>query len=259
VADRPADPPHQQVSETVGPETVERFGRPMRLFPVAVSAGAMAGAWARQEGAPAGATVVVEREVSALGRLGRAWERPPATTLSLAMVLRPPLAPDQGDVAWLVAGLGLLGGLEAAVPGHELATWWPDEVIDAPSGEVVAATKVEVQLGAGEVKAAVAVLRVDLARLGAEEAPGRDAVLEAVVGAVDEAAATLAEGAEEAAAAYERRCSLVGRRVKLRLMPKGETRGTVRSFDRSGRLELASASGMIERISVDMLRELQAV
>ncbi|MDP9006419.1 MAG: hypothetical protein M3N15_05830 [Actinomycetota bacterium] len=40
-------------------------------------------------------------------------------------------------------------------------------------------------------------------------------------------------------------------------MPKGETRGTVRGIDRGGRLELQSGTGMIERISIDMLRELQ--
>ena len=47
--------------------------------------------------------------------------------------------------------------------------------------------------------------------------------------------------------------------MKLRLLPKGETRGTVRHIDRGGRLQLESATGMVERISVDMLRELQVV
>ena len=34
---------------TMQTETVERYGRPMRVFPVAVSAEAMALAWANQE------------------------------------------------------------------------------------------------------------------------------------------------------------------------------------------------------------------
>lgn len=243
----------------VPPETVERFGRPMRQFPVAVSAGAMAGAWARQENAPAGATVVVDREISALGLHGRPWDPPPASTLTLAMVLRPAVPPEQGDVVWLVAGLGLLRGIQAVVADRELATRWPDLVVDATSRQVVANIKVDVQLGPGEVRAAVATMRVDLGELGLEEPAQRDALIEAIVGATDEVAATLAEGPESAVAAYEGSSLLVDRRVKLRLMPKGETRGTVRSFDRSGRLELASATGMIERISVDMLRELQVV
>lgn len=249
------------MSDAVGgpPETTERYGRPMRQFPVVVSAGAMAGAWARQEDAPAGATVVVDQEISALGRLGRSWDHPAASTLTMAMVLRPPLSPEQADVVWLVAGLGLAQGIEGVVADRELATWWPDDVVDAATQDVVASAKVEVQLGPGEVRAAVATLRIDLALLGLEEPQRREALLEAVVGAVDDVAATLAEGPEAAAAAYERRCLLIDRRVKLRLLPKGETRGTTRSFDRGGRLELASATGMIERISVDMLRSLEVV
>ena len=175
------------------------------------------------------------------------------------MVLRPSVAPEQADVSWLVAGLGLLRGIEALVTDRELATWWPDDVVEVASRDVVATTKVDIQLGPGEVRAAVATMRVDLARLGLEEPQGRESLVEALVNAVDDVTDTLADGPEAAAAAYERRCFLVDRRVKLRLLPKGETRGTVRAFDRGGRLELASATGMIERISVDMLRSLEAV
>lgn len=241
------------------PETIERYGRLVRQFPVAVSAGAMAGAWARQEDAPTGATVLVDHEVSALGRHGRTWEQMPASTLTLAMVLRPPVPPEQADVSWLVAGLALLRGLEAVVPDRELSTWWPDDVVDVASREVVASTKLDIQLGPGEVRAAIATMRIDLAQLGIDGPDGREAVLEAVVGAADEVAGTLDDGPESTASAYERSCLLVGRRVKLRLMPKGESRGTVRAFDTSGRLELASATGMVERVTVDMLRELQVV
>ena len=51
--------------------TVERFGHPMRLCPVAVSAEAMALAWANQEDAPQGATVVVEHGIRPSGLHGR--------------------------------------------------------------------------------------------------------------------------------------------------------------------------------------------
>lgn len=247
------------VSETGGePLTTERFGRLMRTFPVAVSAGAMAGAWARQEDAPAGSTVVVEREVTALGRIGRAWELPPERTLAFATVLRPPLSPEVADVAWLVAGLGVVAG-GASVAGTSLSAWWPDGVVHAETGDSVAAIKVEIQLGPGEVRAAVATVRIDLAALGMEEPGRRDELLEAVLVGTDAAAATLADGTESTAAAYQGHCGQVGKRVKLRLLPSGETRGTARGIDRGGGLELASATGMVERISVDMLRDLVVV
>ncbi len=237
-----------------GGQTEERYGRPLRRFPVAVSAGAMAGAWARQDDAPAGATVVVDHEISPLGRLGETWTARPAESLCMATVLRPPIPPEDADVSWLVAGLGAMTGAEA-VSGVELSAWWPERIVDPATGDIRVAVKAEIQLGAAQVRSAVVILRFDLTALGVG-AERREELLESVVHSLDAAAARLEEGPEAAAAAYERRCMLVDRRVKLRLMPKGETRGTVRSFDRSGRLELASGTGMIERISVDMLREL---
>ena len=239
------------------PETLDRFGRLFRHFPVAVSAGAMAGAWARQEDAPAGATVVVDREISALGRIGTPWVAAPESTLALAIVLRPSIPPEDADVAWLVGALGVIDGVEA-VTGRACSAWWPDRVVDSTTSATVAALKVDSQLGPGEVRAAVVTARLDLAELGVE--PGRrDELLEAVVRATDVSAGELADDAEAAAARYERRCALVGRRVKLQLLPKGETRGTAAHVDRRGRLRLESATGMVERISVDMLRDLQIV
>lgn len=241
-----------------GPQTVERFGRLVRTFSIAVSAGAVAGAWARQEDAPAGSTVVVEREISALGRIGKAWEVPPERTLAFAVVLRPPLGPDVADACWLVASLGLITGA-ASVVGTDLSAWWPDRVVDAATGAMVATTKVEVQLGPAEVRAAIAIVRVDLAALGLETPERSEELLEAVLRATDDVAGGLAEGTEGLASAYGEHCGLVGKRVKLRLLPTGEKRGIVRGVDRGGGLELTSSTGMVERISVDMLRELVVV
>ena len=240
-------------------ETTERFGRPVRHFPVAISAGTQALAWARQEDAPAGATVVVDREISPFGLRGRLWHAPAESTLALAVVLRPPLAAEEGDVAWLMGGLGLLEGAEAA-SGSSLGTWWPDAVVSPESADPVGAVKAEVQLGPGKVRSAVVTMRLHLSALSVED-DRRDEVLEAVLAAVDRTAGELAEsdGAAGVAAAYEARCSLVGRRAKLRLLPKGETRGVVGGVDRAARLELKSPTGMVERVTIDMLRDLEVV
>jgi len=67
------------------------------------------------------------------------------------------------------------------------------------------------------------------------------------------------DGTEATATAYEGHCGLIGKRMKLRILPSGETRGTARGIDKGGGLELASATGMVQRISVDMLRDLVVV
>ena len=245
-------------SGSLGPgEESERFGHTVRQFKMGVSGAALALAWARQEDAPNGATVVVEREVSPLGRLGKLWPTPPESTLSFAVVLRPPLSVEDADAAWLLAGVAAAEGAEVA-SGRTMGTWWPDLVVDGESEEQVVALKVEIQLGPGRVRIAVASIRLDLDKLGLG-AEGRDDLLEAVLRALDRHSEGLEEGAEGVAAAYEGRCALVGRRVKLRLLPKGETRGVARRVDRHARLEVESGTGMVQRIAIDTLRDLAAI
>ena len=118
--------------------------------------------------------------------------------------------------------------------------------------------RAEIQLGPGRVKSAVLTLRFDLPGLGLD-AGRKDELLEAVVGAVSAASEELTGGAAAAAAAYEKRCALLGTRVMIRLLPKGETRGTARRIDRAARLELESPSGLIEKIGVDQVRDMKVV
>jgi biotin-(acetyl-CoA carboxylase) ligase len=235
-------------------ETAERYGRPMRVFPVAVSAEAMALAWANQEDAPQGATVVVDHEIRASGLHGRLWTVPATDSLACSVVLRPIVAVENADSAWLVAALAAAEGAQA-VSGKELSTWWPDSVVDS-GREQVAAVRAEVQLGPGRVKSIIITLRFDLPKLGIG-ADRKNDLLEAVVHAVDAATDELSSGG--AAAAYQKRCSLLGNRVLIRLLPKGETRGTARRVDRGARLELESASGLIEKITVDQVRDMKVV
>ena len=247
-----AAPPH------AGPETVERFGHPTRHFSVAISSEAMGLAWANQENAPQGAVVVVDHEINPRGLHGRLWDSPPPDTLACSIVLRPPVSVEEGDVSWLAAGLA---GADAAeeVTGRKMATWWPDEIVEAASKDPVGAIRSEVQLGPGQVKAAVITVRLDLVRLELEPSE-RDRLLEALVRAVEKVSEELAEGGAAATAtAYENRCTLVGERVKIRLRPKGETRGVARHVDKAARLEVESMSGMTERVGVNQLQELTLV
>ncbi len=242
----------------LGPgEAAERFGHMVRHYRMGVSGAALALAWARQENAPDGATVVVEREVSPLGRLGRMWTTAPESTLSLAIVLRPPLKIEEAEATWLLAAVAAAEGAEAA-SGRTLATWWPDLVIDPETRDEIAALKVEIQLGPGKVKSAIATIRIDLDKLGLGP-DGHDAVLEGVLAALDRHSEGLGEGSAGVAAAYDGRCAMLGRRVKLRLLPKGEARGLARGVDRSARLELESTTGMVQKVAIDTLRAIEAV
>jgi len=252
----PAGVPTQAGGSTAT-ETIERFGRPMRHFPVAVSCEAMALAWANQEDGPAGAIVMVDHEIGPRGYHGAIWPTPPADSLACSVILRPALAVEEADASWLAVGLIALRASEAS-GDHGLSLWWPADVVEGPERDVISSVKAEIQLGPGKVKSVVATMRFDLIKLGLGR-DGRDNLLEQVVGAVDQVSELLSEGAAAVAAAYETRCSIVGQRLKVKLRPKGETRGTVRSIDRSARLELASPTGMVERVGIDQMMQLTVV
>ena len=192
------------------------------------------------------------------GLHGIIWQTPPTDTLACAMVLRPPVAAEEGDVAWLAAGLGAIEAAEE-VTGKKFATWWPDTIVELEFGDPVGSTKADIQLGPGQVKSAVITMRFDLPRLDLDAETGRERLLEALVGAVDRVSAQLEEGAEALAKNYSDRCALIGKRAKIKLRPKGETRGVLKGVDRAARLEVESMSGMVERVGVNQLMELEVV
>ncbi|MBA3286969.1 MAG: hypothetical protein H0U21_02940 [Acidimicrobiia bacterium] len=226
----------------------------VRHYEAAVSAEALALAWARQEHGPAGATVVVDTEISPRGRNGRLWPPPARDTLAVAVVLRPAFGLQDADAVWLLAGL-VAAAATRAVSSRSVGTWWPDRVVDPETGVELVMTKAEVQLGPGRVRSAVITLRFDLAGIGIHP-DDRAAVLDALAEAVDEVADF---DAAAAAARYSAACAQIGRRVKLTLFPRGETRGRASVVDHAARLHIESTTGMVERIAVDVLRDLEVV
>jgi biotin-(acetyl-CoA carboxylase) ligase len=201
--------------------------------------------------------VIADHEITPLGRLGQPWKRPPADTLTFAVVLRPNLDAEDADVPWLLGGLGAAEGIDA-LSDVSPATWWPDGVVNRADDQPVAALLSESQLAPGRVRGAVVTFRIDMESLGLDPSR-RDDLMAAILEAIDRATAQLEEDSAALAAAYQSRCALVGRRVKVRLRPQGETRGEVAGIDARGRLQLGSGTGMVERITVDMLRDVELV
>lgn len=255
------EPVTDAVASAAGPEPagsdapVGDSPRPIRRYTAAVSAGAMALAWANQEQAPSGAMVVVAHEVSPLGRLGQPWVVPATSTLAFAVVLRPQLSAEEADVPWLVGALAVVEGIEAA-GGPAVTAAWPDQVVDAADGRTRAMIRADVQLGPGKVRTAVLTVRLDAAD---DDGDRREQLLSCIGARMDQRSAELADGVAGPLAAYERRCGTIGRNLKLRLLPRGEMRAHAAAVDPLGRLELRSSTGMVERVSVNMVRQLEVL
>ncbi|CAN5537904.1 hypothetical protein BH18ACT1_BH18ACT1_06210 [soil metagenome] len=228
--------------------------RPLRHLPVVVAVGVLGQERGRQEAAPHGATVLADHEVSPLGRGGRLWPVQSQDSLAMAVVLRPPLAAAAADLVWLVAGVAVFKAT-AAVGAPRLATWWPDRVVMAASGAPVAELRVDLLPHGDRLGAAVVSVRIDLRPLGVAP-PGRAALASRIAVGLDERSLS---PADDVAAAYSRCSALLGSRLRVALVPTGEARGIAARVDRRGRLELQSATGMVERLEVDSVRDARVI
>lgn len=226
----------------------------VRHYEAAVSAEAMALAWARREDGPAGAIVVVDNEISPRGRNGRLWDVSADGTIALAVVLRPGFGVSDAAAVWLMAGLVGTAAI-VAIKDRSVGAWWPDRVVEPETGGELVMTKAEAQLGPGQVRSAVITLRFDLAAIEVYRAD-RERLLEAVSDAVGEVSEL---DAETVALRYCEVCVQLGRDVKLTLLPRGETRGRATAVDREARLHVESRTGMVERIGIDVVRDVQVV
>ena len=188
-------------------------GRPLRTFPALLSTESEALSWAGQ-GAPDGALVVADYQVSPRGRSGLSWGdmmSDPGQGLGASVVLRPDL-PEQRE-AWLYTSC-LLAVSDALDEPTRLE--WPDQVL--ADGTRVGAVGVQSEPESGRLRWSVVSLMIPRA------APPRTELLATVLSAID---ARLHEPTDEVLDAYRQRCRTLGRRVSARMLPMGPAAPTI--------------------------------
>lgn len=198
-------------------------------------------------GAAEGLVVVAEEQTSGRGRLGRVWTAPARSGLTFSVLLRPELPRP----AW--SWLGLLTGLATAeavgrLGGLEVGLKWPNDVLvgqrklagvlaEVAGDAVVVGVGLNVSLRADELPVPVAT------SLAIEDSAvtDRDPVLRAVLRGVGRwYRLLLAAGGDADAAglrtAYRRRCTTLGREVRVELPGGPPVAGVAEDVDASGRL-----------------------
>ena len=203
--------------------------RPLRSYPALVSTGSAAFDWAGS-GAPDGAVIVADYQLSARGHGGRPWKVAQGRGLGFSLVMRPALAAEREGWLYTVVASALA---EACGAGATIE--WPDEV--RLRGQMAAAVSIRTRLGASGVEWAV----VDVLLPNAEAPRGE--LLRTVLAAIDERRV----GAPDAIIDdYERRCETIGRQVRMRFIagtgPRVEGRAVASLDDGALLLELASGS-----------------
>jgi BirA family transcriptional regulator, biotin operon repressor / biotin---[acetyl-CoA-carboxylase] ligase len=98
--------------------------RPFRYFPQVGSTNDIAREWAL-EGAPAGAVVITDEQLTGRGRFGRAWSAPPGTALLMSAIIRPRAA--RIPRLTMVGAVAVGEVLEEIAPG-KVSLKWPNDV-----------------------------------------------------------------------------------------------------------------------------------
>jgi BirA family biotin operon repressor/biotin-[acetyl-CoA-carboxylase] ligase len=214
-----------------------------------------------------GLVLVAESQVSGRGRLGRRWTAPPRSGLTVSVLLRPQVPVEAWSWLPLLTGVAVV---EAVRRSTELdaVVKWPNDVlvgdrklagvllerVDSPAGPAaVVGIGVNVSLHAGErpVPSATSLL------LEGVPTPDRTVVLREILRVLDTLYAAWLEAGGDATAgladSYNRRCSTIGRQVRVELPSGIPVEGRALLIDPRGRLVVATTTGEVAVGAGDVL------
>ena len=196
--------------------------------------------------------VVTDHQQAGRGRMGRTWETPAGTSLTMSALV--PAPPEGAGWVPLLAGLAVQRGI-ADVTGLTSGLKWPNDVLlDSDDDRKVSGLLCELVAAGVVVGIGVNVdqdrgeLPVDTAtslRLGGASAVSRLDLAVAVLGHLATLHAALVEGGAQAEAvrtAYRDSCRTIGQEVELHL-GDGVRRATAQAVDDEGRLVVTGEAG----------------
>jgi len=193
---------------------------------------------------------LADTEIAARCRGGIEWRTPDA--IAVSVLARPEaLDPSAVDVGWAAASLAAARALDACRDGHR-SCLWPDLIECEPDDDLDVAVSFACMLGPGRVEFAALTVRVG--PIIPPEERSR------ITGELLAHLRDLASGLDDPASildAYRDRCSTLGQAVELRMLPHGSVRGLATDIDETGRLVLASPTGLQEPIAVASLNEVR--
>lgn len=215
-----------------------------------------------EQGAAEGTVVVADQQTAGKGRLGRRWESPPGVNLYTSILLRPQIMP------WEAPQLTFLSSLAAALAIEEVCglqprVKWPNDLL--LGGKKVAGLLNEMSAETEAVHFVVLGIGINLNMRRDQfpeelRYPATSLLLElgGNVSRLDLAEALyrhldrlyqdyLAKGIGGIMRAWETRCDLLGRLVRVN-MPREIVEGVVQGIDQDGALRLRRADGREERI-----------
>ena len=80
------------------------------------------------QGAEGPLLIVADEQTAGRGRRGRSWSSPPGTSISMSLLLRPKIRPENASMLTLVCALAVAGGI-AETTGLKTEIKWPNDVV----------------------------------------------------------------------------------------------------------------------------------
>lgn len=225
-----------------------------------------------RSGEPEGAVLLADSQTAGRGRRGRTWTAPAGCALTMSVLLRPAVAPENLPWVPLLGGLAVADALRRVGPVAATLKWPNDVLVGERKvagllAEVVPARRSEdepagVVLGIGvnltqttdELPTAVA---TSLALAGATTTD-RDAVLAAVLAELaGRYQAWVAAGGDAArcglAAGYRDACATVGQEVRVQLSGGAELRGGCPGVTGDGQLLVRTGADVVALSAGDVV------
>lgn len=202
-------------------------------------------------GAPEGTVVVADHQDSGRGRLDRAWIAPPGSSLLVSVLLRPELPLERLHLLTSIVALAAADACQVEA-GVEVGLKWPNDLVvgSRKLGGILAETHLEgararavvvglglnVNWGHRMEESGLAGEAVALDHLAGREVD-RGRLLVALLTSLERRYRAVAETAGQVgqAAEYRRRCTSVGRTVRVELAEDTVT-GTVADVTNEGHL-----------------------
>jgi BirA family biotin operon repressor/biotin-[acetyl-CoA-carboxylase] ligase len=214
---------------------------------------------AARAGAAAGLVVVAERQDAGRGRRGAAWVCPPGEGLAFSVLLRPVEKKALWPRLSLAAGLAVAEALDRFGVFAEVK--WPNDIwiggrkvsgILVEAGEDFVVAGIGINVGVRGFPAALADSATSLA-IERGEAPGRAAVLGAVLERLQVWEPCIGHRFDELLHRLRERCALTGKQVRMS-SGDGILTGEMAGIGDGGELLLRDGSGVRKIVQADEVR-----
>ncbi len=210
------------------------------------------------DGSDGGMALLAEHQRAGRGRLGRAWQAPPRSALTLSVLVHPRVPTQRWPWLPLLTGVAVAEAVRRAT-GVDAVLKWPNDVlvgdrklagvllerVDAPAGPAaVLGIGLNVSAASGELPVPSATSLM----LEGAESTDRQTIAVAVLRTLQMLYAAWTQSTAEdlaggLAASYVRRCSTLGRQVRVELPDGSVLAGLAETVDAGGRLVLAGEWG----------------